>query len=151
LPFGKAQVITETLANNLRFPDQYFDEETGLHYNWNRYYDPDTGRYITADPIGLDGGINLYAYVGGNPVNFVDPTGLKKECCDGYTGRCIVACGCVGVMCSCQKRKECNNGDWTNEWLGFYTIENRGSNGKGSFLVFFSCEEFKHYLHPDQT
>jgi uncharacterized protein RhaS with RHS repeats len=43
--------------------------------SWHRFYDPETGRYITADPIGLAGGINLYAYVGGNPVNSVDPKG----------------------------------------------------------------------------
>jgi uncharacterized protein RhaS with RHS repeats len=47
-----------------------------LHYNFQRYYDPDTGRYITADPIGLNGGINLYAYVLNDPVNWVDPWGL---------------------------------------------------------------------------
>ncbi|MDD3813992.1 MAG: RHS repeat-associated core domain-containing protein [Desulfocapsaceae bacterium] len=76
LPFGKAQIATATVANNLRFAGQYFDAETGLHYNWNRFYDPEVGRYISADPIGLDGGMNLYAYVAGNPVNAVDPWGL---------------------------------------------------------------------------
>jgi len=75
-PFGKAQVVVGTVTNNLRFPGQYYDAETGLHYNWNRYYDPEIGRYISADPIGLDGGINLYAYVSNDPVNFVDPWGL---------------------------------------------------------------------------
>ena len=55
---------------------QYYDQETGLHYNYHRYYDPKSGRYLTPDPIGLAGGINLYAYAYNNPVNLIDPFGL---------------------------------------------------------------------------
>jgi RHS repeat-associated protein len=79
LPFGEVNISVSQIENNLRFPGQYYDAETGLHYNWNRYYDSETGRYIAADPIGLDGGINLYAYVGSDPVNGVDPLGLASN------------------------------------------------------------------------
>ena len=79
LPFGKAEILVNTIENNFRLPGQYYDAETGLHYNMFRYYNPDTGRYITADPVGLSAGLNLFAYVGGDPVNFVDTIGLMVE------------------------------------------------------------------------
>jgi RHS repeat-associated protein len=77
--YGKVTTETGTVVNNLRFPGQYHDRETGLYYNWHRYYSPELGRYITSDPIGLVGGLNTYAYVGGNPVGAVDPMGLETE------------------------------------------------------------------------
>ena len=52
----------EEIENNLRFQGQYFDEETGLHYNRHRYYDPSIGQFTTQDPIGLLGGVNNYQY-----------------------------------------------------------------------------------------
>jgi RHS repeat-associated protein len=49
-PFGKASITTASVTNNLRFPGQYYDMETGLHYNWHRYYWPETGRYVSVEP-----------------------------------------------------------------------------------------------------
>jgi len=73
--FGEA-APTGTITLNLRFPGQYFDAETGLNYNYFRDYDPATGRYIESDPIGLKGGISTYAYAGGDPLRYIDPSGL---------------------------------------------------------------------------
>ncbi len=66
----------QNVVVNVRFPEQYYDVESGLYDNYFRYYDPGTGRYITSDPIGLVGVLNTYEYVGGNPVHLLDPNGL---------------------------------------------------------------------------
>ena len=67
----------------MRFPGQYEDVETGLHYNYYRYYEPTIGRYLRADPIGLTGGINLYSHVKNKPIIHSDRTGLFCwECLD---------------------------------------------------------------------
>ncbi|MBK7727229.1 MAG: RHS repeat-associated core domain-containing protein [Gammaproteobacteria bacterium] len=58
---------------------RYYDAQPEQHYNYFRDYDPSTGRYIESDPIGLAGGLNTYAYVGGNPLRFVDPFGLSGK------------------------------------------------------------------------
>jgi RHS repeat-associated protein len=80
--FGRASITTPpssperaTIVSNLRLPGQIEDAETGLHYNFRRYYDPAIGRYITSDPIGIAGGLNRYVYAGANPTRSVDPTG----------------------------------------------------------------------------
>ena len=62
---------------NLRFQNQWEDEETGLYYNLNRYYDPDSGQYLSTDPIGLEGGLRTHGYVH-DPMQWVDPLGLCK-------------------------------------------------------------------------
>jgi RHS repeat-associated protein len=67
----------QAVTFDLRYPGQVFDEETGLSYNLHRYYDAATGRYIQADPIGLAGGWNRFGYVGGDPLNAIDPDGLS--------------------------------------------------------------------------
>jgi len=77
--FGAAQVTVGQVENPLRFPGQYHDAETGLHYNFYRYYDPSLGRYITADPIGLDGGTSTYTYVSNNALRYTDRFGLSND------------------------------------------------------------------------
>ena len=82
---------------NLRFPGQYYDPETILHYNYFRDYDPTTGRYIESDPIGLEGGVNTYAYGEGNPLKNIDPDRmiipLPKEAVEEIINRlrCLLA------------------------------------------------------------
>ncbi|MEW8000867.1 MAG: RHS repeat-associated core domain-containing protein [Candidatus Thiodiazotropha endolucinida] len=80
-PFGEVEELTdvdgdgEVYTFNLRYPGQYHDRESGYYYNVLRYYDPLTGRYITSDPIGLEGGLNSYLYAGSNPLLYTDPDG----------------------------------------------------------------------------
>ncbi|WP_437339502.1 RHS repeat-associated core domain-containing protein [Sorangium sp. So ce394] len=74
--FGKARPAPGSkVTTQFRAPGQYDDPETGLHYNRYRYYDPELGRYISPDPIGYFGGLNLFAY-GPNPIGWPDPLGL---------------------------------------------------------------------------
>jgi len=79
LPFGEVLATTGTPIA-LRFPGQWFQAESGLHQNWMRDYDPTTGRYMQADPLGLVDGASVYGYARQNPGRYVDPTGLCPMC-----------------------------------------------------------------------
>ncbi len=125
-PFGKATMTRETITNNLRFPGQYYDAETNLHYNYFRYYDPALGRYITSDPIGIledysgpqlqvvielglpigssdtDNRLNhLYGYVDQNPLSFFDLYGLDRfDICKDFSFPLEEVCdACVKTAC----------------------------------------------------
>lgn len=91
-PFGTTAPNQDPLATgtafvfNLRFPGQYADVELGTNYNFMRDYKPAAGRYVESDPIGLNGGMNTYGYVKGNPVNDVDQRGLANSSAVGAMG-----------------------------------------------------------------
>jgi len=107
-PFGSTAAESvpnslETLVVNLRLPGQYFDKESGLHYNYFRDYDATSGRYVQSDPIGLGGGINTFSYVANRPLRSIDPNGLNPVA-GGEAGFiagsifCGPACGFVGAV-----------------------------------------------------
>jgi RHS repeat-associated protein len=86
---------------NLRFPGQYYDQETGLFYNMHRYYDPTMGQFVQSDPIGLRGGglkggsWSTYTYVSGNPLRYIDPLGLDVTVYDYYNE--VGGAGHIGI------------------------------------------------------
>lgn len=111
------------LEYNLRFPGQYFDRETNTHYNYFRDYDPSTGRYVQSDPIGLDGGPNLYAYANNAPTMYTDPLGLSPD----YWWR---LCNSDQVQ---QCRQQCESQGKEYESCAVRWIANKGvRNGKPS-------------------
>ena len=143
-PFGKAFVDEDpdgdgkAFTLNLRLPGQYEDSETGLYYNYHRYYDPDTARYISSDPLGLRAGPNTYAYVAGDPVNHIDPLGLLLFAFDG-TGNNDPAESQNGVrvdVSNVVKFRDAYMGDDgeypTQAGTHFYYISGPGTTDRGS-------------------
>ena len=88
------ETVSDGLKANIpfRFQGQYYDEESGLHYNRFRYYAPEIGRFVSQDPIGLRGGTNLFEYAP-NPILWVDPLGLSSFSCNKLT-----VCGCKEIL-----------------------------------------------------
>ncbi len=78
-PFGKASILINDVVFNHRLPGHYEDSETGTHYNYLRDYDPESGRYLTSDPISISGGLNTYLYANADPLNTVDVLGLRPD------------------------------------------------------------------------
>jgi len=108
-----------TFKYALRFPGQYYDAETGTHYNYFRDYDPTIGRYEQSDPIGLQGGLNTYVYVANDPVELTDPRGQNVHgnwCGPGGAGPAI-----DGVDQCCKDHDGCYDkckADWKNHMFG---------------------------------
>ncbi len=162
---------TAGIWNPVRFQGQYFDEETGLHYNRYRYYDPEGARYITADPIGLLGGTNAYQYAP-NPTSWIDPLGLRSK-------KTKVSCPiCTGTPCRGKKnpargaagfqssRAYPNKDRWSNVTLpkrttvytlypygtkpgGFFADESTLAASKGSIRAYHEATQVGHSGNSD--
>ncbi|QLQ34304.1 MAG: RHS domain-containing protein [Candidatus Thiothrix singaporensis] len=123
---------------NLRFPGQYYDAESGLHQNWHRTYDPSLGCYISSDPIGLAGGVNIYGYVLNDPVNLMDLEGnlpsLPQGVVDAAAG---FGDGLTGGLTSSARDmldvdggvNECSDTYHVAEVVGEYWPTSRGQHG----------------------
>jgi len=132
-PFGETTIITATIENNLRFPGQYYDGESQLHYNYFRDYDSSTGRYVESDPIGLTAGMNTYMYVLSNPLRNIDIFGLASNC-----DACIIDCNEI------HRWRQEDNRDW---WFGELQSCREILNGGNKAICQFNAGEGKDYLN----
>jgi RHS repeat-associated protein len=131
--FGNTDDQDVRVDVNLRFPGQYFDLETGLHYNLSRYYDASVGRYHTSDSIGLAGGSNTFGYANGSPLTHFDSAGtnaliafggLLQESYNFVNGQGFNGCNVYGAL------KDGYNGE--GDGFGWALIEDVLSFGTGA-------------------
>ncbi len=120
---------------NLRFPGQYYLAETGLSQNYFRDYDPQTGRYIESDPIGLRAGVNTYGYVRGNPISLADLYGLDPG--DDFPTADAAAADAIRYINPTSIRQDREYaGRIYKKWFGFgaysYTAPNRGTKDRSN-------------------
>ena len=133
--FGRAKPFSTSFINSFIYTGREWDKETGLYYYRARYYDPMEGRFISKDPIGFDGGINVYAYTFNNPIRFTDPFGLDSAGCDNFPGFLETPCR---LEC-CAKHDECYDNDkcTASSW---YKDEPKGNKcNKDVFDCFKKC------------
>jgi len=117
-PWGATTADTG-LVVRYRFAGREYDQETGLYYMRARYYDPQLGRFMSEDPIGLAGGINLYAYVANDPANSSDPFGLEG-CAAGYQLVIEIDLDAGTMTFSCESA---TGGEYTLATLGAVTVD----------------------------
>jgi RHS repeat-associated protein len=146
-------VDTGALSQNIRFPGQWFQAETGLHQNWMRDYDPTTGRYLQADPLGLVDGASVYGYARMSPVVYIDPNGLSMQ--DLYRGaRSYVLgvynssrYGCrVSGLCGADEQEAAHR-----EWKALLDLLNTLNTDPSARDCFLFLLDFYLDLHPEQT
>jgi RHS repeat-associated protein len=116
-PFGETALDVSDVEQNLRFPGQYFDKETGLNQNWHRDYDPGIGRYGQVDPHGIADGPNVYAYAHANPVLKFDLRGEAVSTCCGMTSSLPLPNVMQGLECMsrCLETTILISSGWRNE------------------------------------
>ncbi len=144
-PYGQSSTVGPDSTSN---PIQYTSREndgTGLYFYRARYYDPVLKRFVSSDPIGLAGGMNVYAYVGGNPVSWIDPSGLYTEVVYWHpVGIGESQFGHVSTNINGQNFSWTPPGQWDSKYplaLDYNAIQQTFRDGRGVVLALTSTQE----------